>query len=157
MRNLGRWAVIGLVGISLFGCAENGMRNEQMGAITGGILGGVLGSNVGSGKGRTAGIIAGTLIGGYAGSNVGKSMDDVNRMKMAQALESTRTHHTRSWVDPDTQREYSVTPVSTFRRSGRVCRNYTTSILIDGRLQTAEGVACRDAKGQWVIQSQKDA
>lgn len=151
MQKLVQIGLIGMLSVSMVGCAVESGRSEQMSTIAGGALGSVLGHQFGSGKGRAAATIAGALIGGYLAGNAGRTMDDVNRMKVAKALETTRTNHTKSWIDPDSQAEYAVTPTRTYHKHKMPCREFTTSILMDGRLQTAKGVACRDRNGNWRI------
>lgn len=134
------------------GCANLGDQ-QQTGALTGGILGGLLGSQLGHGHGRTAAVIGGSVVGSLIGSSLGKDMDEMNRMRFARALETTPVHHTRSWEDRRTGYHYTVQPLKTYHKKGRLCRRYSSSVLIDGRLQTAKGRACRNAHGHWVIQN----
>jgi uncharacterized protein YcfJ len=71
----------------LTGCQNQPTKEEQAGLI-GAIAGGLLGSQVGDGNGKKAAIIAGTILGHHLGSSVGRTMDEVDRMKANQALES---------------------------------------------------------------------
>jgi len=71
----------------LTGCQNQPTKEEQAGLV-GAIAGGLLGSQVGDGKGRMAAIMAGTIIGHHMGSSLGRTMDEVDRMKANQALES---------------------------------------------------------------------
>ena len=77
--------------VSVAGCATYQGQQEQTGMVIGGILGGVLGNQVGGGHGRTAAIIAGTLAGAAIGGAIGHSMDETDRMRTAQTLETVRT------------------------------------------------------------------
>lgn len=133
-------------------CGQQNISNKDAGAITGGIVGGILGAQFGNGEGQVAAAAAGALIGSMVGGNVGESMDQANRTKVAHVLETSKTNHAQSWVDPDTHTEYTVKPTKTTYKSNTVCRNYTMSVVIDGKLQTAKGVACKDAQGNWQIQ-----
>lgn len=139
-------AVLAAVVVGLVGC--EGMSRQDIGTVTGGVLGGVLGSTVGKGSGRTAAVIGGTIIGGMMGSEVGRNMDEVNRMRIAQTLESTPQHRSRSWVD-DRKDRYTVTPGERFDE-GR-CRHYKISIETDHKLRQGHGKACQDARGNWTI------
>lgn len=137
----------------LAGC--DGMRNEDVGTITGGVLGGVLGSQVGKGSGQAVAIVGGTLIGGYLGNRVGRSMDDVDRMKMNKALEHNRVNKTTSWSNPDKGTRYAVTPTKTYYRKDQgttqPCREYTTTATIDGKQEKIYGKACRMDDGSWNV------
>ena len=143
--------IILLVGIQLTGCSNMG-DNQQVGGITGGVVGGLLGSQLGGGHGRTAAIIGGSIIGSMIGSNIGAEMDQANRMRVVHALETTRLNHSRSWVDDNTGYRYTVVPTKTYHNHGTLCRKYTTSILVAGKLENAHGTACRNKSGDWVIQ-----
>ena len=136
----------------LLSACETPPTKKQTGTVIGGILGGVLGSQVGKGNGRTAAIILGSIAGGFAGSYIGGEMDEADRLRQQRALEYTPTHQATSWVNPDTQARYEVTPTRNYSsHSGQPCRDYTTTIYIDGQAERAKGTACRDRNGQWNI------
>lgn len=133
----------------LAGCQTNPTQ-QQTGAAIGGVLGGVLGAQVGKGKGRTAATIAGTLAGAYIGGAIGRSMDETDRMKANQALETSRTSQPVSWQNPDTGASYTVTPTRTYQAdSGTYCREYTTEAVIGGKREIVYGTACRQPDGSW--------
>lgn len=127
-------------------------NNQDIGTLTGGALGGALASSVGGGHGKTAAIIGGTLLGAFIGGAIGKSMDDVDKMKAQQALETTPTNKATTWKNPDSGNVYTLTPTKTYTSSaGQACRNYTTSAIMDGHQQEIQGTACRDSAGHWVM------
>jgi surface antigen len=136
---------------ALSGCATYQGQQEQAGMVIGGVLGGVLGSQVGRGSGRTAAIIAGTLAGAAIGGAVGQSMDEVDRLKTAQTLETVRTGVPSVWVNPDTGHQYSVTPTRTYESTAGPCREYTVDAIIGGRREQVYGTACRQADGSWRV------
>lgn len=136
---------------TLIACSD--MNNELAGGIAGGVAGGALGSTIGHGSGKSAAIIGGTIIGSVLGSRVGRSMDEVDRMKLNTALESTPTNQSYSWNNPDKRSSYSVTPTKTVVSDGQPCRNFTTSANINGRYETVHGRACRDQNGSWKMVS----
>lgn len=137
--------------LALTGCETDGGANQQSGAVVGGVLGGVLGHQVGQGHGQTAATIVGVLVGASIGTNIGKRMDDVDRMKMASALETSKTGSTSTWKNPDTTYEYQVTPTRTYESEGQPCREYTMDAEIAGKTQKVYGTACRQADGNWKI------
>ena len=139
--------------LALSGCATTQGQNEQGGMIIGGILGGVLGSQVGKGHGRTAAIIIGSLAGAAIGGNVGRYMDETDRMKTAQTLETVRTGVPSTWRNPDTGYEYEVTPTSTVDTDTGPCREYTVQANIGGKKETVYGTACRQQDGSWKVQN----
>jgi len=131
--------------LALSGCQSN----QQVGQVTGGVLGGALGTQIGKGKGTYAAIVAGTLIGAYLGGEIGRNMDENDRWRSQNALETYPTHKTSSWSNPDTGNSYSVTPTRTYESRSGPCREYTTEAMIGGRRETVYGNACRQSDGTW--------
>lgn len=150
-RNIIALTVAGFIGLT--GCATNQGQNEQAGMFIGGILGGLLGSEVGGGDGRIAAIIVGTLAGAQIGGSVGRSMDDTDRMKTNQTLETVRTGVGSSWVNPDTGNRYAVTPTRTYETTSGPCREYTINANIGRSTETVVGTACRQSNGTWRTQN----
>ena len=137
----------------LSGCATKpGYEQEQAGMVIGGILGGAVGSQIGKGSGQTIAIVAGTLAGAAIGGAVGRSMDDTDRLKTAQTLETVRTGVPSSWQNPDTGYQYTVVPTRTYETASGPCREYTLDALIGGKVEKVYGTACRQADGSWKIQ-----
>lgn len=149
-RKPGIFVAVLAVCLSLSGCATQGQQ-EQAGMIIGGTLGGLLGGEVGAGSGRTAAIIVGTLGGAAIGGAVGRSMDDTDRLKAAQSLETVRTGVPSAWRNPDTGVEYEFTPTRTFTTATGPCREYTADANIGGERRTVYGTACRQPDGSWRI------
>lgn len=146
------YIVIAAGALALGGCAHQGSQ-EQAGMVIGGALGGLLGAEVGGGRGRTAAIIAGTLVGAAIGGSVGRSMDEVDRMKTAETLETVRTGVSSQWVNPDTGHQYAVTPTRTYESATGPCREYTIDAVIGGQTEQVYGTACRQPDGSWQIES----
>jgi surface antigen len=137
--------------VVLGGCASEGPK-QQTGMVIGGALGGLLGSEVGGGEGRTAAIIAGTLAGAAIGGAVGRSMDDTDRLKAGQTLETVRTGVSSTWKNPDTGVAYEMTPTRTVETPTGPCREYTMDAVIGGKKETVYGTACRQPDGTWRTQ-----
>ena len=138
-------------GVALPGCATYQGPQEQAGMVIGGVLGGVLGRQIGAGTGRDAAIIAGALAGAAIGGAVGRTMDDMDRLKTAQTLESVRTGVSTAWVNPDTGVQYQVTPTRTYETTVGPCREYTIDAMIGGRIEQVYGTACRQPDGSWRV------
>src|SRR5919108_5193575 len=138
--------VSGIVAILAFlmGCTGDYATKENAGTLTGDAVGDVE-SQTGGGKGQSAATAAGALVGG----TVGKNMDEVDRMKANQALESSRIGYTTSWRNPDTDNTYSITPTSTYETASGPCRDFTTQAVIDGKREILYGTACRQPDGTW--------
>ena len=76
-------------------------------------------------------------------------MDDTDRLKTAQALETGRTGEPSHWVNPDTGHRYTVVPSRATEGSTGPCREYTVDGVIGGRSEKVVGQACRQADGSW--------
>lgn len=146
-----RWltgAVVLLFSLTLIGC--EGIKNQDVGVLTGGALGGILGNQIGGGTGRVVATIAGTVAGALIGGSVGHSMDQVDQMRVNQALETAPTGRPVVWNNPDSGYHYEMTPTRTYHsRYGAPCRDYVVRGVIDGKPSTIRGRACRQRDGGW--------
>lgn len=125
-------------------------NKQTQGAVAGGVIGGVLGSTIGDGRGSVWAAAAGTLIGALAGAHVGRQLDDLDRYRTGQTLETTRTGYSREWVNPDSGTEYSVTPTRTYESGhGTPCREFVMDAYVGGKSEQVYGTACRQADGSW--------
>ncbi len=147
----GPFIAVAMAGIVLLsGCnGNNGFTRENIGMATGGALGGYVGSQIGSGSGRLAATAVGAVAGALIGGAVGRTMDEQDQWRSAQALESSRSNHTTRWHNPDSGVDYAVTPTRTYETANGPCRDFTSEAVIDGRRQTVYGSACRQPNGSW--------
>ena len=162
--NLSRHLVHGLLCVGLLyyqtpSLAEECEGNkETIGTVTGAILGGLLGSQVGKGSGKKAATVLGAVAGGYVGNRYGESLDCEDQRYHSQtaheALEYQPAGRPSSWNNPDSGHAGSITPIRTWQRdTGQYCRDYTQSIVIDGKVEEGRGTACREDDGTWRIVS----
>lgn len=151
MKKLSTLALVSALSVCIVACED--ISKQDVGAVTGGVIGGALGSTIGKGSGQIAAVVGGTLLGAIIGGSIGKTMDDVDRMKMSQALERTPTNTAYSWTNPDSGNSYTVTPTATVMNNGQPCREYTTTAVIGTRHEQIYGKACRDAAGNWRVVS----
>ena len=128
---------------------ENPPTKEQTGTVAGAVVGGVVGSTIGGGTGRTVAILAGTIAGGMIGNRIGQKMDEADRIKAGQALESTPTGKASSWKNPDNGNTYTVTPTRTTQTGDGPCRDFTVVGTVEGKAETVNGTACRQPDGTW--------
>lgn len=112
-------------------------------------IAGVLGSQLGGGEGRTAAIILGSLVGTTIGGSIGRSMAEVDRLRIAQTLETARTGTSSSWRNPDSGNQYFVVPTRTIDTAAGPCREYTIDAVIAGRQDRVFGTACGQPDGSW--------
>jgi surface antigen len=134
----------------MLGCSTPPTKQQQ-GVVIGAIAGGILGHQVGGGSGQVLATIVGSFAGAAIGGSIGKSMDDVDRMNTAAALENVRTGVPSAWVNPDTGNEYVLTPTRTYDSGTGPCREYTLDATIGGEVQQIYGTACRQPDGSWLI------
>ncbi len=138
--------------LAISGCASKPTK-EQTGMLVGALVGATVGSQVGSGSGRKLAILAGTFAGAAIGGAVGKSMDENDRLRVGQSLETVRTGVPSAWRNPDTGNEYTVTPTRTYDASSGPCREYTVDAVIGGKPEKVYGTACRQPDGSWKTKS----
>jgi surface antigen len=149
-------AAAALIALFATGCENSGYGTKQtIGAATGGALGGLLGAQFGSGSGQLAATGAGVLIGALIGSEVGKSLDETDRMRADQAVNTAHSApigETIVWNNPESGNYGNVTPVRDgTSNSGLYCREFQQVITVGGRTETAYGTACQEPDGTWRI------
>ncbi len=139
----------------LTACADMGAK-QTGGSVLGGVGGAVAGAQFGKGKGQLAATALGAVLGAFIGSEVGKSLDRADQMAMTRASESAHTApvgQAISWNNPESGNHGSITPVrdGTDRASGAYCREYQTTVVVDGKTEKAFGQACRQPDGTWKV------
>ena len=157
MRSVNIVALV-LLAAGLAGCAGDpntgtGPR-ENTGTLVGALgrrrrrlaIGGSTGSRIAAG-------VAGAAIGGLIGNRIGSALDDEDRQRAYEAqvaaLETGSPGAPVAWRNPDSGRYGSIVPGPQYDRRGIKCRDYTHTIYIDGKPQTARGAACRNPDGTW--------
>ena len=129
---------------------------ETAGTVIGAIGGGLAGAQFGGGKGTVVTAIIGTLLGGWLGSEAGKSLDRADQehaqSTTRQTLEQNPPGQTSTWYDPNSGNSGTITPSATRRlQSGVECRDFESTITIDGRMEKSRGLACKQDDGTWRI------
>ena len=141
-----------IVGIAILLSSCETTTHAQQGEIIGGVIGGVVGSQIGEGHGKTAAIIVGTIAGAMIGRHIGQTMDETDRMKTAQALNTSRTGVGTTWVNPDNGNTYTVTPTETFETNQGPCREFRLDARVgDDPNEEVYGTACLQPDGSWLI------
>ena len=139
--------ILVVVAVLTASCLAN---KAQTGAVGGAAGGALLGQIIG---GNTQATLLGAAIGGMLGYIVGNEMDKYDRTQLNNTYESTPSYEKSTWVNPDSNKEYSVTPQPAYQdpASNRVCRKAEIEAVIDGKKEITESTACRE-NGQWVLQ-----
>ncbi len=152
-----RFAAAAVVAMALVGCesAQNNPK-QSIGTLLGAGLGALVGSQIGGGKGQLAAVAVGALAGAWAGSEIGKSLDKADRQyaeRTAQnGLEYNQTGQEVAWRNPDSGNSGTFTPTATYKLdNGTNCRDFETTIYVDGEKESGVGRACRRPDGTWQI------
>ena len=127
------------------GCATK----EDTGTLLGAGTGALIGNQFGRGGGKVAATIGGALIGGFIGNRIGKSMDDEDRRRAAEAQYAAFENGQRAeWRSPNGHYGYiEPRPYYTYREMR--CREFEQTVFINGRPETMVGRACRQPDGTW--------
>lgn len=147
-------AIIPVLSLSVLVTAcEN--PKQTIGSVGGGALGAWAASNIGKGSGKVVATAVGGVLGALAGGYIGGQLDKADRERAErtaqQALENGKTGAVSEWNNPDSGHSGTFVPTRTYTHEGRHCRDYTTAIHIDGKVQEAHGRACRQPDGTWQI------
>ncbi len=136
-------------------CSADSGPKEAGGTVAGAIAGGAIGNAIGGAAGnRVAGTLLGAAFGGLLGNRFGAALDDEDRRRayaaQMQALETGPSGAPVAWRNPDSGRYGDVVPGPAYPGSGgSTCRQYTETVYIDGKPQSARGTACRNPDGTW--------
>ena len=151
--------------LSLGACAQDGSSNfmgmgtkQAVGTGAGAVAGGVVGSQVGGGSGKLWATGAGALLGAFVGSSIGKSLDQADMAYHEQAVEQAETgplNKTVAWNNTDSGHSGSVTPIREghVQGTGQLCRQYTQTITVNGKTETATGTACQNPDSTWTLEN----
>jgi surface antigen len=147
-------AAVALLAAVLAACSTNPGPQEVGGTLVGAGAGPPIGNGIGGVVGdRAAGTVGGAAIGAMIGNRIGAGLDDEDKRRayaaQLQALDSGPPGAPVAWRNPDSGRYGSVVPGPKYQREGVDCRQYTHTIYIDGKPQTARGAACRNPDGSW--------
>lgn len=156
MKKLALLSFVVLGTMALTGCQNYQYaagERQAVGTVLGGIGGGLIGSAIGSGSGQVVATAAGAIIGAIAGNEFGRRMDETDRVEANQAFhQATKCEigHTTYWSNPPTGHHGSIRPIRDGISShGLYCREFQTTIFIDGRSERLYGQACRMRDGSW--------
>src|SRR5205814_3376451 len=143
-----RVVMVALTSAALAACAADSGPKEVGGTLVGAGAGALIGNAVGGAAGnRAVGTLAGAAIGGMLGSRIGAALDDEDKRRayaaQMQALEGGPSGAPVAWRNPDSGRYGSVVPGPKYQANGLDCRQFTHTIYLDSKPQTAKGAACR--------------
>mgnify|MGYP001163317042 FL=1 len=106
-----------------------------------------------SGQPRVGAAIVEAMAGGLIGGPVGAGLDSRDRRRALEAeyraLEYMSAGQGVSWGDRGGRRHGEVVAGSPYRVGSQDCRQYSHTVHVNGRSQTARGTACRNPDGSW--------
>lgn len=150
--------MVATAALALAGCNQTNQQ-ETIGTLFGAALGGWVGSQIDNdGIGGAAAIATGTVVGGFVGGSIGRNMDEVDRLRLAQAQQraiyNTQGGQPQQWYNPNTGNYGTVTANQPFQNAnGQYCREFSQTIVVGGQTQDAYGRACQQPDGSWQIVS----
>jgi len=133
---------------------DGSVNRRDVGMIAGAAGGAVAGNAIGGDNqtARVLGIITGALVGGAVGGYLGSRWDNYDRMQAALAMDVNPDQQAAIWRNPNNNAQSQFTPTRTFYQNNNTpCRDFTTTVTIDGRQETGRGTACRQPDGSWRI------
>jgi surface antigen len=151
--------IAGVTALSLgLAACQNSGTKETIGTLGGAAAGGAIGSQIGQGSGRAIAIGVGVLLGGLVGNQVGQYLDQQDRQLAVQnanyALENGRSGYSSEWRNPDNGHYGTFTPQAAYNNNrGQVCREGSSTVVIDGRNETVVNRYCRNPDGTWTLAS----
>ena len=97
--------------------------------------------------------IGAIVLGGVSTSDLGRSLNDIDRQRAAQAehfaLETAEPGRPQSWSNPTTNTGGTVVAGEAYDINQSQCRDYTHTITTSGGEQTLRATACRQPNGIW--------
>lgn len=131
------------------GC-ESRESNQIGGGLLGATAGAVIGAQFGGGVGQLVAVGIGTLAGAFAGSEIGKRITPTDHSYADErAYHTLETGKPTRWHNPESKHWGEMSAGPRVKRHGKLCRQYTQTIYIDGKPHKAHGLACREADGSW--------
>lgn len=92
-------------------------------------------------------LVPGTIIGG----TIAPHMDAQDLHVAGLALADDPTRQATRWLNTDTGIAYVLVPTATFQGPDGPCRSFSMVASRNGRPQFADGIACRQADGTWIV------
>lgn len=131
--------------INLSSCSNSSAPNETMGSIFGGNNGQFMDN---SGQMNSA---TGAGVPPNGPGPAAENMDNVDNLNLNNSLQNQSDNKSTTWVNPNSNVRYTVTPTTTVNDGNNYCRDYSVNKIINGQSQTVTERACR-VNGRWVKQ-----
>lgn len=130
--------------------------NKFLGQVIGSAVGAYVGSKFGSGTGKTITMILGSTAGFLI---AGKLIDILNEndrkefsKKIQDSLEENPDNSSTKWVSKtENGIEGEITPTNNYNIDGHSCRDFSKTIIKNGKKHIEQSTACRDLEGNWKL------
>jgi surface antigen len=145
--------LVGMMMVLMSSCAQqDGVSKGTKGAVGGAAGGALIGQAIGR---NTEATLIGAAVGTMLGYIVGNEMDKQDKQQLNNAYERGPSGQPVTWVNPDSGNNYQVVPQPAYSNpsTNQVCREAEITATIDGQPQKTKTTACRNAQGQWVLNS----
>jgi len=138
-------------------------NSEGAGTVIGAILGGIIGNEMGNGNGAATGL--GIILGALIGNEIGRNLDESDRVELRDAQDRAMRGRLNERVRWDGSRrgsrtgargEFWATHEGRHVRSGEMCREYRSVIVVGRRTEDRSGIACSRRDGSWVEVRRED-
>ena len=152
-------ALVTLVTLLITGCETVGQTVKSnpkttIGAAGGATVGGLIAAAAGANPAAiAASVIGGLLVGGLVGNLLDDRDKKLHADAAAKALETAPSGQSVAWKNPDTGHTGTVTPTKTVQTPNGYCRDYVSTVEIEGKQEKTTGRACRQPDGTWKIAS----
>lgn len=110
-------------------------------------------SSFGAASGLTADSEASTAIAVLVDNELGQALDPSDRRAAAEAqrraLRARGVGVSVAWQNDKTGRSGQVRPGALYQVNDTECREFTHEMVLDGRILSSRGTACREENGSW--------
>jgi surface antigen len=138
-----------ILALPLVACGPEGSR-QQGGTVIGAVAGGIIGNQFGSGTGRALATATGIVVGGLIGSEIGRDLDEADRRAALEAEHRALEYDEESdWRNEESGHYGKIRMRRSWKKEGRVCREYEHRVYIDDEPEIMVGTACRQSDGSW--------
>ena len=96
----------------------------------------------------------GVALGAFAGNYFGQQFDNNDQYAVGNAGQTAlNSGQTQTWQSPNNPSlNGQIQPVGgTYQINGRNCQNFRQTVFLNGRAETAQGVACQNFDGTWEV------
>lgn len=148
-----RSIMVVLLAIGIAGCQTTSSSRRELGTLLSPGNGGFSDRSEPALPRSMPPVNTGTVVGGVAGSEIGRALDPADQQMATRAefiaLETVAAGGQHQWRGGRAAIEGSIAPGEPYQINRSQCRDYTHTIIVDGRSRLWRGTACRQPGGSW--------